>query len=77
MEVIAFGARLWTMYSQRTHSGLDSTTSLLQRGALIQQYPAYAPIVDAKPADIASVYTTMLKCKDMVLGLDSHMPFKV
>jgi hypothetical protein len=30
---------------------------------------AYAPIIDAKPADMATVYTTMLRCKEMSKGL--------
>ena len=29
----------------------------------------YAPVIDAKPADPATVYTTMSKCKDMTLRL--------
>ena len=28
-------------------------------------FVAYPPIVDAKPTDIATVYTTMKKCVDM------------
>ena len=30
---------------------------------------SYAPIVDAKPNDIATVYTTMKRCSDMINGL--------
>ena len=49
-QVIPF----WTGYNHKLATKKSTYTAV-----------AYAPIIDAKPADMATVYTTMLKCKEM------------
>ena len=48
----------WTDYNKTMSNINDSFTSV-----------AYAPIIDAKPADMAIVYTTMVRCKEMTNAL--------
>ena len=49
---------LWTGFNAQLSNRNNSFTAT-----------AYAPIIDAKPADMKTVYTTMIKCKQMTESL--------
>ena len=51
-------APLWTGFNAQLSNKNNSFTAT-----------AYAPIIDAKPADMKTVYTTMIKCKQMTESL--------
>ena len=36
----------------------------------------HTPIIYAKPVDMATMYTTMRKCKELSIALDQHHSFK-
>ena len=44
----------WTGFNHRLHETETTYTAV-----------AYAPVINAKPSDIATVYTTMKKCQSM------------
>ena len=57
-QVIPF----WTGYHTKLYDAKDTYTAT-----------AYAPIIDAKPADMTTVFNTMVKCKNMTNQLGQEV----